>query len=134
MGHLIPTYNGKTVVINDLDLLIILGFALQIIDGSPQFGNLADLAAEWKKIPSLYGPGVIDLKIDDLVETPSQVRELKTLLETVLEQASQYGNGEIPPDVLNKMVIVPGVIFNNPGKVDFINSAVRQLQVLLAES
>jgi|SRR6185437_3636839 len=131
MAHSIPTYKGRTVVINDLDLMVILGFGLQAISKSTQFENLQSLAVEWRTALDLYGPGCIDLKIDELLQTPTQVKEFATLLERVFQQASQY-HEKIPADVVSKMVTVRGVKFEDY-RVERVNEAVRKLQILIAE-
>ena|SRR5258708_37611183 len=131
MAHSIQTYRGKTEVLNDLDLLIILGFALEIIRESSQFDSLQSLVMAWQQVPKMYGPGVIDLKIDELVQTHAEVRELRTLLETVLQRASKH-HETIPAHVLKKIVMVPDIRFNDY-RVEWVNEAVKKLQMLIAE-
>ena len=131
MAHSLQTYRGKTEVLNDLDLLIILGFALEVIRESSQFESLQSLAMAWQQVPKMYGPGVIDLKIDELIQTHTEVRELRKLLETVLQKASKY-HETIPAPVLKKIVMVPGIRFNDY-KVGWVNEAVKKLQTLIAQ-
>lgn len=132
MGHSILIYRGRKEIIHDLDLLVILGFALQITHESVRFENLQKLREAWKEVPKMYGPGVIDLKIDELIKTDTQVGELRTLLETVLQQAAQY-HEQIPADILEKMVVVPGIRFNDY-RVEWVNEAIKKLRKLIDQS
>src|SRR4051812_6288851 len=103
MAHSIQTFKGKSEVINDLDLFVVIGFALTTIELSEQFESLKSLATEWRKVPSLYGPGCIDLNIENLVVTPTQRMEFAMLLEAILRQTSRSFPKGIPVDVLNKV-------------------------------
>jgi|GEM_PF-1493210 len=130
MAHSIQVYRGKHEVINDLDLVVIIGLALQIIQQSTQFESLQSLATEWQKALDLYGPGVIDLKINEL--THAQVADLRTLLKGAFQQALRYEE-KIPAEVLKKMVKVSGVTFNDY-RTEWVIEAVKKLQALIAES
>jgi len=45
MAHSIQGYRGKVEVINDLDLLVVIGFAVKVIQRSPEFLGLGTFAA-----------------------------------------------------------------------------------------
>ncbi len=46
MAHSIQAYRGKTELINDLDLLIIIGFALEVMHQSTDFEGVRRLTQE----------------------------------------------------------------------------------------
>jgi hypothetical protein len=130
MAHSIQAYKGKTEVINDLDLLIIMGFVLKIVNQSPEFRGLRNLVAQWQESLREYGPGIIDLKLEQFVQGPNEVSEFGALLSTVLNQVSYYHEA-IPADVLNKQLSVLGVTFSDC-KVSSVEEAVKKLQALIA--
>jgi hypothetical protein len=130
MAHSIQTHNGKTAVINDVDLLIIIGFALRFLRNKTEFAKLRSLAAQWQESLLQYGPGIIDLKIDTLSQTPETIRELMDLLNKVVERVEKF-HGTIPADVLNLQLSVPGVTFCDC-KVSSIKEAVMSIRALVS--
>ena len=122
-------FKGKPEVINDLDLLVIIGFALPVIRKSKQFAALAELAEDWQMAANYYGPGTIDLKLERLIENPTLVPELATVLGHVLRQIDEYGE-TIPGDLLNEIMPVPGVIFYN-FNTSSLRDGVKKLKALI---
>jgi hypothetical protein len=55
MAHSIQACRGKTELINDLDLLIIVGFALEVMRQSTDFEGIRGLAQEWQEALRQYG-------------------------------------------------------------------------------
>ena len=131
MAHSIQTFGGKSEVVKDIDLIIIIVFALEIISRSPQLESLRGLAEEWQSVLHQYGPGVIDLKFEKVLRTGAQERDIATLLETILAEAAQY-HETIPASLLNKQAPIPGVIFHDY-KVSLLKDAVKRLQKLIAK-
>ncbi len=129
MAHSIQEYKGKIAIINDLQLIIIIGVALQIIDQSGKFESFRTLAEAWKDQLYRYGPGVIDLKLELFIPTPEKLKEFRALLEEVVTDVSTYGSA-IPADVLNSRFSIHGIKFYD-NKVSFIREAIKQLQGLV---
>ena len=82
----------------------------------------------------MYGPGVIDLKLEQFEQDPEAVRELRELLHLILQEISQYGE-KIPAAVLNNELPVKaatGVTFVD-FKISFIKEAVEKIEALIGE-
>jgi hypothetical protein len=132
MAHSIETYKGKTTVINDLDLLVIMGFAIEIIHQSASFAGFRDLETHWRRSIRQYGPGVLDLKLEQFITTPDKTRELRALLSTIVERASQHGK-TVSAQVLNELISAPDVVFGDLN-ISYIEEAIKKLQALVAEN
>jgi len=131
MAHSIEIYKEKTAIINDADLLVIIGFAIEMIRQSPDFVGFKNLALHWKQSILQYGPGVIDLKLEQFITTPDEIQEFRALLSAILKQASQP-NKIISAQVLNKLVSAPGVTFGDY-KVSYLEEAINKLHALVAD-
>jgi len=131
MAHSIQTFGGKSEVINDIDLIVFIVFALEIISELPEVESLRPLAEEWQSVLHQYGPGLVDLKVDRLLVTPEQERDFTTLLETILAEAAQY-HDTIPASFLNNQASIPGVTFHDY-KVSLLRDAVKRLELLVAK-
>ncbi len=129
MAHSIQTFRGKNVSFSDLDLIVVMSFAADIIARRQRSGALSEVAQRWHEGLRLYGPGCIDLELDRLAGSPEQVSELMAVLVLLLEELASNG-GAIPAAVLNERVQVPGVVFRDY-KVSFIADAARSLMELL---
>lgn len=116
-------------MVNDLDLIVIIGFALEIIRRSPDFACFDNLATDWEKALRQYGPGVIDLKLEQFIATPDELRKFKALLSVILERTSQHDT-RIPAQVLNELVSAHGVRFGDYS-VFHVEEAVKRLQALV---
>ena len=76
MAHSIQTYSGRYEVIHDLDLLVIIGFAIKILEQSPTFWGLETFAEHLQVSLCQYGPGVIDLRLDEFVNEPGNLTRI----------------------------------------------------------
>jgi hypothetical protein len=90
------------------------------------------LARDWRLSLQQYGPGVIDLKIEELLQTPAQRQDFSELLDTILQNFAQYPS-TIPASLLNERtaVFIMGVTFCDY-KGSLLGDAVKKLQMLLA--
>lgn len=131
MAHSIQVLNGKSELIGDLDLLVIIGFALPVIRNSKQFASLSDLAKDWQMAVDYYGPGTISLKLKRLVDDPALVPVLAAVLDNVFQQVDRYGE-TIPADLLNKNMPVPGVLFHD-FNTSSLRDAIQRLQALVTK-
>jgi hypothetical protein len=100
MAHNIQKYRGKMELFNDLDMLVVMSFAIKIASESRRFEKLDGLINEWSAEIPRTGPGVIDLNLDKLIETNSQRAELKLLLNAISQHFSQY-HVKIPQHIYN---------------------------------
>jgi hypothetical protein len=132
MGHSIQIYKEKTTVINDLDLLVIMGFGTEIIRQSSDFAKFTGLDAHWQKSIAQYGPGVINLKLAQFITTPDEIQSFRALLSATLERGSQHGKA-IPAFVLNELLSASRVRFGDYG-VSYIEEAIKKLLALFADN
>jgi hypothetical protein len=125
MAHSIQVFSGKSAVFNDFDLLVIMGFTLQIIDKSKEHEHLHGLAKAWLQSMGGYGPGVIDLKLDDFLNTSDERVSFLAILEVLSDKVRQYQDS-IPAGVLNSLSPIPGIQFSDI-KVSIVESAISKL-------
>ena len=131
MAHSIQVFHERSEVLNDADLIIIIALSLDIILKSSHLESLRSLADEWRWMLDHYGPGVIDLKIEQLLFTSAQQQDFATLLAAIIEQANQY-HDTIPASILKEWASVPGVTYVDY-KVSILVHAVERLKVLLGK-
>jgi hypothetical protein len=131
MAHSIQVYGERTAVINDLDLIVIIGFAVEIIGQRQDFADFQGLAMQWRDSLRLYGPGVIDLKLEQFITTPDGAQKFRSLLSAILEQALIHDE-TIPAQVLNALPSASGVIFRDYS-VSHIAEAVEKLEALIVD-
>ncbi len=129
MGTSIQMFRGKSVPLNDLDLLVIAGFMIQVVEELRRFENLSTTAARWREAIRLYGPGVIDLDLEALLATPEKNEQFQKLLSEVKSRLQAHGE-VVPSHVLAKLVQAPGVTFKD-FPVSFAVRAVEQLEELV---
>lgn len=77
-----------------------------------------------------YGPGVIDLKLEQLITTLERLKEFRALLSAIDERASKH-DGSIPAQVLDDLVSAPGVVLFGDYSVSHVKEAVKKLEELL---
>jgi hypothetical protein len=134
MAHSIEIYRGKTTVINDFDLLVVIGFGVELIRQSTRFARFKGLENHWRQSMLQYGPGVIDLKLDQFLTIPDETREFRALLSAILDQASQHGKA-IPANVLTELISAPRIrVGTGDYAVSYIEVAIKKLEALLADS
>lgn len=129
MGHSIQVIGDKSAIINDGDLLVVMGLSLAAIRHSGQYASLTDLTQKWQKALDGYGPGVIDLKLERIFENPKSKAELKSVFDVVSRQVDRCGE-KIPADLLNEFVRVQGVTFFDYDTVS-IREALMKLGTLI---
>ena len=134
MAHSIQTCKGKSAVINDFDLLAIIGFAVELADQSPRFEKIRNLLDDWRASLPMYGPGVIELNLDQSARDPEAVRELRELPKLILHKISQY-HEKIPAAVLNNELPIKGItgVTFYDYKISFIKEAVEKIEALIGE-
>lgn len=67
MAHSIQVIGEKSVVLNDLDLLLLLRMMVDSVDsGAYQDTGLQQICARWRQCWETYGPGTIDLELAEI--------------------------------------------------------------------
>ncbi|MBV8224672.1 MAG: hypothetical protein JO232_05730 [Verrucomicrobia bacterium] len=110
MATSIQEFKGKTLMLNDLDLILVVVIILRLISKTPESVGLEHVAEHWKRALASYGPGVLDLELDKLMGAPGDVSSLSTLLSRIEAELAPYG-GIVPASVLNDLVFMPGIKF-----------------------
>ncbi|WP_042724376.1 hypothetical protein [Chthoniobacter flavus] len=131
MANSIQVYNGKSLIVNDLDIIAVMAFALRLVPKMPEGNLLAHLAEQWKRTLSEYAPGAIDLELDKLMHSTSEIEALVALFSEIRTELSQYGE-IVPASVLNEMNTVEGVKFFDY-RSEAIVKAAKSLGELLGE-
>lgn len=134
MAHSIQEYKGKSATFDDADLLAVIGFAIDLADRSPRFEKIRNMINDWRASLPGYGPGVIELNLDQIAEDPKALRELKELLELIQQKISQY-HDKIPAAVLNEELGLkePTRIVFYDYKISFVKEAVEKIEALIGE-
>jgi hypothetical protein len=132
MASSIQVVGSKFASFNDLDLLALLCLLVEEIEANPTaYGTVAPIVTEWHRQSATYGPGTIELGLDEIQPSDSARSELIASLEAVGQRAVRWGE-RIPESVLNRRCVAPGVRF-----VDFPVSAIldagQKLQCLVSE-
>jgi hypothetical protein len=131
VGHSIQLFSGKFATVEDSGLIVIIIFASKFVRQSPKFYQLRDIVKGWEDSLEGYGPGVIDLKLEQLDRCPELVEKLEELLAAILVDASQYGE-KIPSGMLNGQHTAPGVSFYDYD-ITYLKRAIGRLHSLISE-
>src|SRR5262245_6848037 len=92
MGRTIQLYRDRTSVFDDIDLLIIMSMITETIKDPKNhhiYACLEESAADWEWVIEAYGPGIIQLGLDQHLREQtmrdaflSVLRDVKTKLES----------------------------------------------------
>ena len=133
MAHNIQMFREKSLIIHDLDLIVLMAFALKLIRENPQYAVLEECAEQWKCALANYGPGVLDLGLEELENAPTKIDALAALLTGIEVEVIRSGES-VPASVLNALTDrVPGVVFSDY-KVELILELIRAFRCLLTDS
>ncbi len=129
MAHSIQVFRAKSEIFNDLDLIVFIECSLDITTSS-DFLTLKRLLKEWKTALDQYAPGCIDLKLDALLKTSTQLDCFIFLLTAVSNRLQKYGE-TISLAELKRLKRIRGVRWHIPYKTSFINKCVDKLRELV---
>jgi hypothetical protein len=111
MGYSIQSIGHVKQSFNDLDLVALVGLMSEIVQLSPEdFCFVSPLVAEWERALIGYGPGVIDMNLDEVVSSESVSREFGALLSRTANRIRDLGPS-VPATLLNARCQAPGVKF-----------------------
>src|SRR5207249_3711717 len=99
------------------------------ISQSEIFDPLRVLAQEWTASMKQYGPGVLNLKLEQLLGTPVQAAAFAKLVQELLTKTAQYEE-KLPASLLNQRISVPGVTFYDYD-VLLLKDALERLRTLV---
>jgi hypothetical protein len=130
MAHSIQVVGDRHEVFEDMDLLVVLGLLLEELSERPErYARLARLRDVWTECRTGFGPGTIDLELDEVAAHPASKNELLDLLAATEGRLSSY-DAVIPGHVLNAQCGVRGVYFNDFPTDRVAESIQRLVQML----
>lgn len=131
MASSIQVVGGHAETLNDLDLIALVCLLGQEIECQQvDLKLLLPFVARWQAGLKGYGPGTIDLQLEQIASSDEAKDQLLTALASVEERLEQYGN-MIPATVLNKLCAVPGVDFRDY-PTSLLSSAAAKLAGLVS--
>jgi len=119
-------------VFNDLDLMAILYLAdLEVASRPSNYLTISATLTKWKQRLMTYGPGTIDLNLNELSSSNNAIPELIEILDTVNANLEKFGHA-VPASILNQQCNAPGVrFFEYP--TSLLRPAITRLRQLLTE-
>lgn len=120
MAHSIQVYHGRSEIFNDFDLMVLFIFLRDV--GNPPAFAIERAFPEWENTLRNYGPGLIDLALDE--RTDAQLTRLGNELRSVRVRLSCSGN-HIPAGFLQARNITPGMVFGDFPVPHLLDAAVR---------
>ena len=131
MAHSIQTLGDRTAVLNDLDLIAIIGLMVDEVKESPdRFPVINRVVLQWAASLRGYGPGTIELNLEAIAGSPEALSELKMLLSSVNDRVRSLGD-RVPAPLLNHGLPAPGVTLSDYDS-QFLIQAMDKLRQLLA--
>lgn len=111
MAHSIQNIGDKAAIINDSDLLILVGIMLdEINDAGSSYNALSSFSERWDKARKLSGPGTLVLELDLVAANPKAKLELDNLFSSVEQKLNDWGE-VISAATANEKWRIQGVTF-----------------------
>ena len=109
MAHSIQSRGDKTKIFNDGDLsVLILLFDQEVSEYPDQYPAIRRIIDFWKQELPSCGPGLIDLRLENIAVSTEVRREFTTLLHAVSKTFDRFGD-KIPGAYLSKINNAPDV-------------------------
>jgi len=113
MAHSIQTIGNKAAIINDSDLLILVGIMIDEISiASSSYNALESFSKGWDESRKLSGPGTLDLELDSVASNPAAKLELDLLFSSIEEKISNWDE-VISASTANDKWRIRGVTFSD---------------------
>jgi hypothetical protein len=131
MASSIQSYRERTSSFKDLDLIAILILLESELERDRTALQLGPVFAEWHKALDGYGPGTIDLRLNDLLSSEEMRQAMLALLDAVDARLRAFDK-TVPAWILNGRWSVPDVIFldYSAAKLSVASSALREMLTL----
>ena len=144
MAHTIQLYRDRISVFDDIDLLIIMSMIIETIKDPKNhhiYACLEESAADWEWVIEAYGPGIIELGLDQKLREQtvrdaflSVLWDIKTKLESFREW--------VPLEFINGLVMFalfarhdsgdPRIVISQAQPASVLLKVVRDLEELIA--
>ena len=110
MTHSIQFVKGKVEILNDLDLLLVLGIMIDEIEENRRYSSLKRFVPCWDKCRKSSGPGTLDLRLESVALDVETKQEFVDLLAEIKNSIASEGS-TIGADKINERWGIPGVEF-----------------------
>lgn len=130
MAQSIQTIGDHAAIIDDLDLLILIGIMIDEVNaGSTEYLSLRSFSKHWHESRKFAGPGTLDLCLDTLVDDTTAKSELSALFVAIEKKVEQYGE-HIPSELSNRKWATEGIRFQDY-PISRVVSAIHKLSDLI---
>jgi hypothetical protein len=113
MGHSFVEFRDQTQMMHDIEIVTVVHAILDATrktSGSPQLtDNIKALLNSWSTIIDTYGPGCLDIDLNQFVRTDADRDCMLRLIECSRSMIQRFGS-TVPGDYLNRIVGAPGVL------------------------
>ena len=109
MAHSFFEYRGRCVRVHDLDIVVALLLFDDVLarsDGDVQ-GKLRRIVREWIGHLDAWGPGCIDLALDEVLDSVVSAKAMGALIEDAQKELRSHGD-EVPSDYINRRLGLVG--------------------------
>lgn len=119
MGHSFIEFRNQTKMMTDGDVIIITHVILDVArpwhDSDQLTDNIKGLLNSWNNLLDVYGPGCLDLKLDQFILTEADRNDMLELTKKSCGHIQNFG-AVIPGNYLNQIVNAPEILefFDRP--------------------
>jgi hypothetical protein len=94
MAHSFIEFKGKSYIINDLDIIILVALIIDFVDNrnTKKVDNrIHDMLDYWRTLIEVSGPGCYDLKLDDYLNDNLSLAAFKQLVNDLARDLDRFG-------------------------------------------
>ena len=144
MAHTIQLYRDRISVFDDIDLLIIMSMIIETIKDPNNhniYACLEESAADWEWVIEAYGPGIIELGLDQNLREQTMRDAFLSVLRDVKTKLESFGEW-VPLEFINGLVMFalfarhdsgdPRIVISQAQPASVLLKVVRDLEELIA--
>lgn len=113
MGHSFVEFKDRTRMLNDIEIVTVVHIVLDMVRQASDSLQLTDqvraLVDSWSALIDTYGPGLLDIDLNQFLRTDADRDSLLELLRASRDMLERFGP-LIPGEYLNRIVDAPGVL------------------------
>lgn len=111
MAYSIQTIGNQFLILHDLDIFAVLAFINEAVSRAGRdYAALTKYLEQWQQDCHVYGSGTIDLKLDDLLASPTARMDLERVLASITASLNDCG-ATVPAEFLSCWCQARGVRF-----------------------
>src|SRR5262245_59192340 len=118
MAHTIQLYRDRIGVFDDIDLLIIMSMIIETIKDPKNhhiYACIEQSAADWEWVIEGYGPGIIQLGLDQKLREQTVRDAFLSVLRDVKTKLELFGEW-VPLEFINGLVMF-SLLAKHPGRI-----------------